>query len=72
MWCMVYQKFEISDFRNKKKQKKFTGSVRENKKMKRNRVFIFATMEEALLGFVRQGRYRNLHQTREIINTKAK
>jgi hypothetical protein len=69
---MVYQKFEISDFRNKKKQKKITGSVRENKKMKRNRVFIFATMEEALLGFVRQGRYRNLHQTREIINTKAK
>jgi hypothetical protein len=40
--------------------------------MKQNRASKFATMEEALLGFVQQARDRNLHLTREIINTKAK
>jgi hypothetical protein len=37
-----------------------------------NRASKFATMEEALLGFVRHARDCNLPLTREIINTKAK
>jgi hypothetical protein len=39
--------------------------------MKQNLAFKFATMEEALLSFVRQARDRNLPLTREIINIKA-
>jgi hypothetical protein len=52
--------------------RKLIGERVGNKKMKRNRAFKFATMEEALLGFVQQARDRNLPLTREIINTKAK
>jgi hypothetical protein len=40
--------------------------------MKQQRASKFATMEEALLGFVRQARDRNLLLTHEIINNKAK
>jgi hypothetical protein len=40
--------------------------------MKQNRASKFATMEKALLGFVRQARDRNLPLTREIITIKAK
>jgi hypothetical protein len=67
---MVYQKFEITDFYSKKIFG--IGERAGNKKMKQNRAFKFATMEGALLGYVRQARDRNLPLTREIINTKAK
>jgi hypothetical protein len=40
--------------------------------MKKNRASKFATMEEAVLSFIRQARARSLPLTREIINIKAK
>jgi hypothetical protein len=51
--------------------RKWIGERLGNKKIKRNRASKFATMEEALLGFVRQAIDRNLPLTREIINTKV-
>jgi hypothetical protein len=62
----------ISIKKNKENSRKRIGERAGNKKMKQNRASKFATMEEALLGFVRQARDRNLPLTREIINTKAK
>jgi hypothetical protein len=63
----------ISKIKNKENLRKHQICERAgNKKMKQNRASKFATMEEALLGFVRQARDRNLPLTSEIINTKAK
>jgi hypothetical protein len=66
---------KISDFREKINQENLRKRIGEragNKKMKQNRASKFATMEEALLSFIRQARDHNLPLTREIINIKAK
>jgi hypothetical protein len=66
---------KISDFREKINQENLRKRIGEragNKKMKQNRASKFATMEEALLRFIRKARDHNLPLTREIINIKAK
>jgi hypothetical protein len=60
----------------RKKLRKFTQTDRRESRQQENEakpsIQICHYGGSALLGFVRQARDRNLHLTREIINTKAK
>jgi hypothetical protein len=70
-WEKESRQVFTSDFRNKKKQRKFTQTDKRENRQQEN-TSKFATMEEALLGFVRQARNRNLALTREIIHITRK